>query len=141
MNVTEDDIHSLLKRITSAKYHTDGHYLKEASQGLGYSNLVYIHLQLEKYEKTIDPLLVNFFIIEEPEVHMHPQMQNVFTKYLFDHYEKHDCLQSLVTTHSHEVVRSANIKQLRVLRQTDNFLCELFDLRVFHNSIKKTLNC
>ena len=46
------------------------YYLNESSQGLGYSNLIYIHLQLEKYRKTIDPLIVNFFVIEEPEAHL-----------------------------------------------------------------------
>jgi len=59
MNVTEESIHTLLKNITSAKYKVDEHYLRESSQGLGYSNLIYIHLQLERFKKSIDPLIVN----------------------------------------------------------------------------------
>ncbi|MCG9969897.1 AAA family ATPase [Pelotomaculum terephthalicicum JT] len=135
MNVTEDAIQALLKNITCAKYQTEEYYLKESSQGLGYSNLIYIHLQLEKYRKTVDPLIVNFFVIEEPEAHMHPQMQHVFTQYLFDYYNKQTEMQGCITTHSHEVIRVAKISQLRVLRQTDKFECRLFDLREFNNSI------
>ena len=136
MNVTEEAVHSLLKSITSAKYQADDHYLRESSQGLGYSNLIYIHLQLEKFRKTIDPLVANFFVIEEPEAHMHPQMQNVFAQYLFDYYNQVKGIQGVLTTHSHEVVRTAEISQLRILRQVNPFKCNLFDLREFQTSIK-----
>lgn len=135
MDVTEDAINSLLKNITCAKYQTGEYYLSESSQGLGYSNLIYIHLQLEKYKKTVDPLIVNFFVIEEPEAHMHPQMQNAFAQYLFSYYKNEEKIQGMLTTHSHEVVRNASITQLRVLRQIDQSTCNIYDLRVFYGSI------
>ena len=87
MQISEEDISDLLQRITTATYDIDGYYLGESSQGLGYSNMIYIHLQLKEYEKNIDPLKVNMFFLEEPESHMHPQMQQVFIKYLLDYYE------------------------------------------------------
>lgn len=131
MVVTDEAVQSLLKSITSAKYQVDDFFLRESSQGLGYSNLIFIHLQLEKYRKTIDPLLVNFFVIEEPEAHMHPQMQNIFSQYLFSYYSKEAAMQGFVTTHSHEVVRNIRISQLRVLRQVQPFECCLYDLHKF----------
>ena len=136
MDITEESINSLLKNITSAKYKMGNYFLNESSQGLGYSNLIYIHLQLEKYKKTIDPLIVNFFVIEEPEAHMHPQMQNAFAQYLFTYYKDEKSIQGMLTTHSHEMVRNATITQLRVLRQTDKFTCELFDLRIFQTELE-----
>jgi len=125
MVVTDEAVQSLLKSITSAKYQVDNYFLRESSQGLGYSNLIFIHLQLEKYRKTIDPLLVNFFVIEEPESHMHPQMQNVFSQYLFAYYNKESTMQGFVTTHSHEVVRNKP------------FECCLYDLHKFIDEVIK----
>ena len=61
MDVSEDAVSSLLRNITHAKFQTGDYYLGESSQGLGYSNLIYIHLQLVKYKKAVDPLIVNFF--------------------------------------------------------------------------------
>lgn len=137
MVVTDEAVQSLLKSITSAKYQVNDFFLRESSQGLGYSNLIFIHLQLEKYRKTIDPLLVNFFVIEEPEAHMHPQMQKVFSQYLFTYYSKEIALQGFVTTHSHEVVQNVRISQLRVLRQVKPFECCLYDLHRFIDELIK----
>ncbi len=137
MVVTDEAVQSLLKSITSAKYQVHDFFLRESSQGLGYSNLIFIHLQLEMYRKTVDPLLVNFFVIEEPEAHMHPQMQNVFSQYLFSYYREASSMQGFVTTHSHEVVRNIRISQLRVLRQVKSFECCLYDLHEFVNELNK----
>ena len=146
MNITEDNVKSLLKNITCAKYQVDEYYLSESSQGLGYSNLIYIHLQLEKFKRTMEyieekPIKVNFFIIEEPEAHMHPQMQNAFANYLSEYYNDEINLQGLLTTHSHEIVRTTNdISKLRVLRQISPFECECFDLQEFRKSINDKIN-
>lgn len=132
-NITEKAIHSLLKNITSAKFQIDDCYLKESSQGLGYSNLIFIHLQLEGYKKSIDPYLVNFFVVEEPEAHMHPQMQHAFINYLINYYTEQDNIHGLITTHSSEVVRESKMERLRVLRRINAFKGKLFDLRDFCN--------
>ena len=125
MLVTEEDISDLLQRITTATYCVDGYFLGEESQGLGYSNMIYIHLQLNEYENSKDNCKVNVFFVEEPESHMHPQMQQVFIKYLIEHYQ--EGIQGLITTHSNEMVRVAGITHLRVLRRIGSFLSELYN--------------
>ena len=87
--------------------------------------MIYIHLQLNEYENNKDNCKVNVFFVEEPESHMHPQMQQVFIKYLIDHYK--DGIQGVITTHSNEMVRVAGITHLRVIRRKDGFFSELYD--------------
>lgn len=139
MSVTEEDISDLLQRITTTTYNVDGYYLGEASQGLGYSNMIYMHLQLKEYEKSINPLKVNVFFIEEPESHMHPQMQQVFIDYLIKYYKEKE-LQGVVTTHSNEMVRVAGISHLRVIRRAGNFKSNLYNPSSLVASLKQSGN-
>lgn len=134
IDISEEVISSLISQITNAKYQLEGHSLNEASQGLGYSNMIYILLQLENYKRGIDPLLVNLFIIEEPEAHMHPQMQNVFGKYLRKYYQLKK-IQGLITTHSGEMVRVTDMKNLRVARPLGCFEAVIFDFSTFKEKI------
>ncbi len=136
MKVTEDDISELLQRITTTTYNVAGYYLGESSQGLGYSNMIYIHLRLKEYEKDIDSLKVNMFFLEEPESHMHPQMQHVFIKYLLNYYQSN--LQGLITTHSNEMVRVAGMSTLRVIRSVGEFKSRLLDLSSLLNELKES---
>lgn len=135
LDVTEEAIRSLIMQITSAKYKLEDHYLSESSQGLGYSNMIYILVQLENYKRSINPLLVNMFFIEEPESHMHPQMQNVFGKYLRKYYEQQK-IQGLITTHSSEIVRVTDMKKLRISRSFSHFKSDILDFINFKEAIK-----
>lgn len=138
MLVTEEDISNLLQRITTATYCVDGYFLGEESQGLGYSNMIYIHLQLNEFENSKDACKVNVFFVEEPESHMHPQMQQVFIKYLLSHYK--NGIQGLITSHSNEIVRAAGITHLRVIRRTGSFSSVLFDLSKLIKDLKNSDN-
>lgn len=134
LDISEEAISTLINQITNAKYQFEGYVLSEASQGLGYSNMIYILLQLETYKRNINPLLVNIFIIEEPESHMHPQMQSVFAKYLRKYYQLKK-IQGLITTHSSEMVRATDMKNLRVARPNGTFDSRVYDFSSFKESI------
>lgn len=135
MDVKEQDVEEFIRRITRAKYDVEGLLLNEESQGLGFSNLIYLHMRLEEFYKSIDKNKVNVFFIEEPESHMHPQMQNVFVRFLKNYYIDKK-LQGLITTHSNEIARVVGLDSLRVIRQTEKSKSELFDLSKFRTSIK-----
>ena len=136
MDVKEQDVEEFIRRITRAKYDVEGLLLNEESQGLGFSNLIYLHMRLEEFYKSIDKNKVNVFFIEEPESHMHPQMQNVFVRFLKNYYIDKK-LQGLITTHSNEIARVVGLDSLRVIRQTEKSKSELFDLSKFRTSIKE----
>ena len=135
MDVDEQDVEDFIQRITRAKYDIDGLLLNEESQGLGFSNLIYLHMRLEEFYKSVDNNKVNVFFIEEPESHMHPQMQNIFIRFL-KKYNADKKLQGLITTHSNEIARMVGLDSLRVIRQTEKAKSELFDLSKFRNAIK-----
>lgn len=129
LDMTEEHIKELLGGVLAAKYKVDDYYLGESSQGLGLSNLIYIHLQIEKFIKEYDEQKVNIFFLEEPEAHMHPQMQQVFMKYLMDRkHEEAEHLQGIVTTHSAEMVGCAGFLPLRVIRTNESGTSRIVDL-------------
>lgn len=138
LEVSEDHIEKLIRNTTNAEYLIPGkivncdYNLNETSQGLGYSNLIYMHTQIEDYIKSRDKLKVNFLVIEEPESHMHPQMQYVFANELLAIYDKEE-LQGLVTTHSSELVRGTSIERLRIIREETLFNSTIYDLSRFVN--------
>lgn len=133
--VSEEDAIRLIGRAMQTRYSGSGVPLGEASQGLGYSNLILLHLETESFLRSAtlpeNALLVNLMVLEEPESHMHPQMQNAFIKHLFDRVAENNYFQAVITTHSSEIVRSSSIELLRVLKVIEG-ACKVIDLRKFH---------
>lgn len=94
--------------------------LPENFNGLGYSNLIYLVLKvvsfIEKFKKA-SPLYKSeelLILIEEPEAHLHPQMQQVFIsqikRTIKETNEKENlAIQVIISTHSSHIVTEAGI--------------------------------
>ncbi|MCW6060870.1 AAA family ATPase [Clostridium sporogenes] len=130
INIDDDDLMLFLTRAIETRYEHNDIYLKEASQGLGFSNWIYIYLKLEKFCKAVKKEIVNFFIIEEPEAHMHPHMQRALIKHLNSSYCEKE-IQGIITTHSNELVRASELEKIRVIRQTEPFINKIYDMDYF----------
>lgn len=107
----------LMENLIRYEYVEGDKYIPENQFGLGYSNLMMIIAQLidyiEKYQESSFNSKVNLISIEEPETHMHPQMQEMFIQYINDAINilleaKDKCVNSqlVVTTHSSHIVNS-----------------------------------
>jgi putative ATP-dependent endonuclease of OLD family len=116
---SEFDSESVIKNNIKYYYKQDEIDLPESYNGLGYSNLIYMVLELAsfierfrnaKLEKVSEFLTV---MVEEPEAHMHPQMQQVFIsqiKGILKEAEKDNIyVQMIITSHSSHILSEAGI--------------------------------
>lgn len=124
---TTIDVEGLLTDNTRILYTgADGVHLPEGYNGLGTRNLIYILLQLEALHKTYrsTPMRpgTHIVFIEEPEAHLHPQMQEVFIGQLNEaalalsqKYPSETAwqVQFVVSTHSSHLANAAPFDAIR----------------------------
>ena len=121
------DVDRLLKDHTKIRYSgVDGVHLPEAYNGLGARNLIFILLKLLEFFKEFQSMqsapAIHVVFIEEPEAHLHPQMQEVFINKLSEIAKvfakefndgKPWPVQFIVTTHSSHMANKASFKAMR----------------------------
>lgn len=98
--------------------------LPEKYNGLGYKNLIYIVLQLESFRAAIDASKsdkprVHVIGIEEPEAHLHPQMQTVFISEISKALESDGgtTAQVVLSTHSSHMIAHSAFEPVRYFRR------------------------
>lgn len=115
-------------------------YLPETYNGLGFQNLIYMIFRLisfrddwmrvgkasnqsDQSNKFIEPL--HIVLIEEPEAHLHVQVQQVFIKKAYEVLRNHANLkendqyntQLIISTHSSHIVHSVDFSSLRYFKR------------------------
>ncbi|GAB3787730.1 ATP-dependent endonuclease [Spirosoma horti] len=98
--------------------------LPESYNGLGYSNLIYIILQFisfyEEYDKRKPRPAFQILFVEEPEAHLHPQMQYIFIKNIkeFIRAKSNWHVQVVITTHSSHIIAESGFDNIRYFDNT-----------------------
>ncbi len=99
--------------------------LPERYNGLGFKNLIYIVLRLKSFREDLEAIpeqrpRVHLVVVEEPEVHLHPQMQSVFIKkvsaFLAPAAGQTD-VQLLLTTHSSHIIADSGFEPIRYFKR------------------------
>lgn len=90
-----------------------------ATNSLGYNNLLYIATVLSELELVKESDVFTVLLIEEPEAHLHTQLQIKFIKYLESLSTTLLNAQIIVSTHSPVLASSVSIDKLIVITGTE----------------------
>jgi putative ATP-dependent endonuclease of OLD family len=107
-----------------------GHELPELYNGLGFKNLIYMAIQAKHYHSqwvrtSQNRPLCQIIFIEEPEVHLHAQVQQTFINNIWDVIQQSaeaeeagDWIpQLIVTTHSSHILDATEFGKVRYFRR------------------------
>ncbi|MBY0486134.1 MAG: ATP-dependent endonuclease [Flavobacteriaceae bacterium] len=133
------EVEKVLKDNANLFYKHDEEHLPEKSNGLGYSKLIFIVLTILSYyeEHVKRKATPNFSLlfIEEPEAHLHPQMQQTFIKNINEYIRKKGwSVQIVITTHSSHIVADSGFHTIRYFDNSNKYIA-VKNLTSFKNSL------
>lgn len=122
---TQLSIDDQIKNQTQLSYTagTSKEQLPSTYNGLGYKNLIKMEFLLAAFAKKVEKCgdaCIPLLFIEEPESHMHPQMQYAFAEYLEAFLAKITSIgiQTLLTSHSAHIANTMVFSKIRYAQKT-----------------------
>ena len=86
--------------------------------GLGYNNLLFMSAVLGDMAIEKGGIYHNLLLIEEPEAHLHPQLQELVHSFLEDANRNDSNIQIIYTSHSPTLASKIDIENINVIRKT-----------------------
>lgn len=124
---TELSIDEQIKNKTKLSYFSDQieESLPSTYNGLGYNNLIKMEFLLAAYTKDIQQkgvACIPLLVIEEPESHMHPQLQHAFADYIEKFVGRLSDIhvQIILTSHSAHIANTLDFSKIRYVQKTKN---------------------
>lgn len=133
--LAESEIYSVLRLIIRQE---TGLTLPIDKNGLGYNNLIFMSLLLAKMQVDADGKYLGsnakvfpMLVIEEPEAHLHPTMQDKFIKFLKKNIKDKKVKQIFVTTHSTFIAAASQLDDFICLYRNGFNVCVAYPGKVF----------
>lgn len=114
----------------------DGLMLPEKYNGLGYQNLIAMVIDLMSFRdgwmkkgkiSSVNPVIepLHLVLVEEPEAHLHMQVQQVFIRKAYSVLRRHEklesnkdfCTQLVISTHSSHIAKEEKFSNLRYFKR------------------------
>ncbi len=92
-------------------YQSNGHSIPVNTLGLGQKNIIYLSLFLSKLMNEHNIHELNLLLIEEPESHLHPQLEKI----LFSNLQTLQNIQVFMTSHSTHIASDCEYKNLNII--------------------------
>jgi putative ATP-dependent endonuclease of the OLD family len=133
--ILDTELYSALRLIVQKE---SGIKLPAISNGLGYNNLIYISLLLSKMQKNSsneylgsNSKVFSILAIEEPEAHLHPNMQYKFLQFLKDNRTS-NVNQIFITSHSPNIAAAVDLDDILIIQREEEQLNIAYPGKVFN---------
>lgn len=88
--------------------------------GLGYNNLLFVSAVLGDMSFIKNGIYANVFLVEEPEAHLHPQLQELILNFFLNKVKTTSNIQVIMTSHSPTLVSKVDVGQINLLYEKDH---------------------
>ena len=99
------------------------HSFELYQNGLGYNNLLFTSTVLGDMSLNRSGIYLNLFTIEEPEAHLHPQLQELLHNFFERKHNDSQSIQVIYTSHSPTLVSRIGIEAINLLYEYDHSIC------------------
>ena len=115
----KEELNATIKeKLLALKNHT----FEIFQNGLGYNNLLFISAVLGDMSFDKEGIYENLFLVEEPEAHLHPQLQELILNFFCKKTVQHNSIQVIMTSHSPTLVSKIGIKHINLLYENQHEL-------------------